>query len=337
MPVDLTIAIWSALACGAATFLVTPKLARALANSGVLDIPGPRSSHAAAVPRGGGMAIVFPLAIAWAVINFIVEADAFVWCTWIGFVLLSAVSWCDDLRPQPVALRVFVQALAITLPLAALPAEHRLLQDGLPLVVERAGIALAWMWFVNTMNFMDGLDGLAAGQSVTAAAGAFAILAILAPVAYHAAALPVAAAIAASALAFLPYNWPPARVFLGDTGSAPLGYGIGWLLLLLALAGQSEAAMILPLYFLCDATGTLIARLVRGERITQAHSEHLYQRARRAGKSHTWITTRTFVANALLAGAAISSLYRPMEALAAAAVIMIALVLSLAIVSRKRR
>ncbi|MCB1477361.1 MAG: glycosyltransferase family 4 protein [Tepidamorphaceae bacterium] len=330
MPADLTTSIWTALACGAVTLLATPRLARALANSGVLDIPGPRSNHAAAVPRGGGMAIVVPVAVAWACVNLNYGAGAFVWSTWAGFVLLMAVSWCDDLRPQPVRLRLFVQTLAVVLPLATLPAELRLVPDYLPLIIERVCIGLAWMWFLNAMNFMDGLDGLATGQSVTAAGGAFAILAILSQAPFVLVSAPVAAAIAASSLAFLPFNWPPARVFLGDAGSVPIGYGIGWLLLLLLLAGQPAAALILPLYFLCDATGTLIARLVRGERITQAHSDHLYQRARRAGKSHTWVTTRALAANILLAGAAVFSLYSPLEALAAAAVIICALTLAFA-------
>src|SRR5690606_27746163 len=98
-------------------------------------------------------------------------------------------------------------------------------------------------------------------------------------------------AVAGAAFGFLPWNWQPARIFLGDVGSVPLGYALGWLLLSLAAAGAWAAALILPLYYLADATLTLMRRLARGERVWQAHREHFYQRATQAGRSHAAVVS----------------------------------------------
>ena len=190
---------------------------------------------------------------------------------------------------------------------------------------ERIAIAFAWVWFVNLYNFMDGLDALAAGQAVTAAAGALLVLALAGMPAAFAVAPPLAAGLAAGALAFLPRNWPPARVFLGDVGSIPLGYLLAWLLLALAYAGHAVPALILPLYFVFDATFTLLSRLLRGASVFDAHSEHLYQRARRGGKSHLWVTVRALAANVLFAGLAVLAVRFPFSALLAASPVLVGL------------
>lgn len=304
--------------CGLATLAITPRLIRALTRGGILDVPGERSSHKAPVPRGGGLAIVVPVAMVFAGLNLTTGAGPHAWCVLIGLTLLAAVSWCDDRNPQPVTVRLFVQALAVTLPLVMLAPEIRILPPTIPLVVERAGLALAWMWFVNAFNFMDGLDGLATGQSVTASAGVYVIAGLAGMASAFTVAGPIAAGLAAGSLAFLRYNWHPARVFLGESGSIPIGYLLGWLLLGLALSGHIAAAIILPLYFITDASLTLVSRLFRGDQITRPHASHLYQRAHRGGKSHAWVATRILVANALLAGIACISLTFPGPALVAA-------------------
>src|SRR6202034_2619980 len=106
-----------------------------------------------------------------------------------------------------------------------------------------------------------------------------------------------AAAIAAAALGFLVWNWAPARIFMGDVGSIPLGYALGYLLLEIARRGWWKAALILPLYFLADATLTLLRRLARGERVWQAHREHFYQRAVQRGLGHAAVVTRVIHAD----------------------------------------
>ena len=128
----------------------------------------------------------------------------------------------------------------------------------------------------------------------------------LAPVAARAGSDPalrsLAAAVTGAAIGFLVWNWSPARVFLGDVGSVPLGYVLGFLLLGLTVRGDWRIALILPLYFLADATITLTRRLLRGERVWQAHREHFYQQAVRRGLGHAAVVERVIAADLMLIG-----------------------------------
>ena len=112
----------------------------------------------------------------------------------------------------------------------------------------------------------------------------------------------LAATIAAAALGFLPWNWAPARIFLGDVGSVPLGFLLGFLLLGVAASGHWKIALILPLYFLADATITLLRRLALGERVWQPHRRHFYQQAVTRGLGHAAVVRRVIGANLLLIG-----------------------------------
>jgi UDP-N-acetylmuramyl pentapeptide phosphotransferase/UDP-N-acetylglucosamine-1-phosphate transferase len=111
---------------------------------------------------------------------------------------------------------------------------------------------------------------------------------------------PLAAAIIGASLGFLAWNWSPARIFMGDVGSVPLGYLLGFLLLDLAFLGEWLVALILPLYFLADASLTLARRALRGARVWQAHREHFYQRAAQGGLGHAAIVARVIVADLAL-------------------------------------
>src|SRR5262249_3508936 len=146
-------------------------------------------------------------------------------------------------------------------------------------------IALLWIWWINLFNFMDGIDGLA-GSEAAAIGGGLLLFANLSAAADPDLVLP-AAVLTGAAVRFLAWDWSPAQIFLGDVGSAPLGYLLGYLLLGFAARGHWKIALILPLYFLADATITLGRRLLRGERVWQAHRDHYYQRAVRHGLSHS--------------------------------------------------
>src|SRR5581483_10922484 len=136
--------------------------------------------------------------------------------------------------------------------------------------------------FVNLFNFMDGIDGIT-GVETTAIGLGTAMAAALIGDGDRAT---LALCAAAAGLAFLRWNWHPAKLFLGDVGSVPLGYLLAWLLLNLAIRGLWAPALILPLYYLADATLTLLGRAVRGERLWQAHRRHFYQRALGADGNH---------------------------------------------------
>ena len=135
----------------------------------------------------------------------------------------------------------------------------------------------------------------------------------------------LAAAVAGAALGFLAWNWQPAKLFLGDVGSVPLGFLLAWLLLSLAAHGHWAAALILPGYFLADASWTLARRALRGAPVWRAHREHIYQQAVQAGASHAQVSGAVAVANLALVGCAAASvgpLLRQVTALSVAIAII---------------
>ncbi len=258
-----------------------------LRRRGVLAHPNERSSHTQPTPTGGGAAAIAVLIAVWVLAATLGPAQwganviATVAVVSLGAVL-AAISWLDDLRGglSP-ALRFGVQALAVAGGVAALPGP--VFQGLLPPVVDGLAVALVWLWFVNLFNFMDGIDGIAGVQAIGIGVG----VALVA----SAAGLPPIQTVfgmsaAAVAMGFLPWNWRPAKIFMGDAGSVGLGYLLGWLLLVLAAQGQWAAAIILPLYFLSDATLTLIRRILRRETLWKAHRGHFYQKAAAAAGDH---------------------------------------------------
>lgn len=296
------VAIFAATCVGAAT--ATGLILRELRRRSILDQPNRRSSHVHPTPRGGGLGAVPVVLAAWAVIALGDSSLADLGVVLPAAVLLAVVSWMDDLRGLSPATRLLVQIAAVAAGLAALPPDALVFQGFLPLPIDRLLSGLLWLWFVNLFNFMDGIDGIS-GVELASIGGGMALVATILGNLEGLASLSVA--LVGAAAGFLVWNRPPARIFLGDVGSVPLGYLCGWLLLHAALAGLWWAAVILPLYYLIDASLTLLCRLLRGERIWEAHRQHFYQRAVQGGLSHGQVTARILAANLVLIGAAIAS------------------------------
>jgi UDP-N-acetylmuramyl pentapeptide phosphotransferase/UDP-N-acetylglucosamine-1-phosphate transferase len=254
----------------------------------VLDNPNARSSHARPVPRGGGLGFVPVILLGWWLLT--PGAAAVPPAVLIGALAIALVSFADDLRGVPIGVRLAVQAAAIAAVLATAPMGP-VVSAALPPIADRLIAGLLWLWFVNLFNFMDGIDGIAASEAAIIAGG-IAVLAFLHPELV----LPAreAVVVGAAVLAFLLFNWPPARMFMGDAGSVTLGFLLGWLLIETAAAGAAPAAILLPLYFSADATSTLLMRGWRRENIAEAHRSHAYQRAVDRGQSHA-LTTLTVV------------------------------------------
>lgn len=298
----MTAPIWLA-AFSIGIFLLTVSLLRIvtiwLRRRAILDHPNRRSSHARPVPRGGGIALLAALLV---MIPVAARAGLPVPPLPImaGFLILSAVSWRDDLRSLPASLRLAVQAVIVAAMLWAAP-ELNILPGvgwvgwaGYPLT------ALLWLWFINLFNFMDGIDGIAGVEITAIGLGVVALAGFAEAGGAPSAAVSLAALLTGAALGFLVWNWHPARIFLGDVGSIPIGFALGWLLLALAQQGYWSAALILPAYYLADATVTLLRRAVRGARVWRAHREHFYQQAVQAGRSHGWVAGRIAGLNAAL-------------------------------------
>ena len=274
-----------------ASWLLTGAFRRYALSSALLDVPNERSLHRTPIPRGGGGAVVLvtlaglaagtiwwtlPRPVAWALAG--------------GGALVAAVGWQDDRRGVSATVRAVVHALAAIWAVAWIGIEPA-----------TAGFASAvasviWIvWAINLYNFMDGIDGLAGAEAVSVGLLGGALL-------FGAGRADLAAAaflLAASATGFLGWNWPPARIFMGDVGSGFLGFAFGTLAVASDRAGAVPAALWLLLLgvFVFDATVTLVRRMARGERWYQAHRSHAYQRLVQSGSSHGVATGSVLVVN----------------------------------------
>jgi UDP-N-acetylmuramyl pentapeptide phosphotransferase/UDP-N-acetylglucosamine-1-phosphate transferase len=309
-------ALAAALICAGLIVVLRPLLQRyALAK------PNARSSHTQPTPQGGGIPVIASTIL-------VIAAAVTVWPDLIGqlpqlAVVLAAafglaiVGVTDDVRPLEVWPRLILQAAAAACVVAVLPSELRVVPS-LPWWIERAILLLAGLWFVNLVNFMDGIDWITVAEIVplTAALAVFGLMDALPP-----AATIVALTLCGAMIGFAPSNRPVATLFLGDVGSLPIGLIVGWLLILLAGQGHLAAALLLPLYYLLDTGVTLVCRTLNGESITQAHRSHFYQRAVDAGMSVAQVVARVFTLNLALIALAAATIARPSPMLNAACLV----------------
>jgi UDP-N-acetylmuramyl pentapeptide phosphotransferase/UDP-N-acetylglucosamine-1-phosphate transferase len=313
-----TMAIPAGIAVCAATAGATRLVLGWLRHRQILDHPNERSSHQRPTPRGGGLAVTSVLALSFLLLNF----GLYQGVLGLGALALMAISWLDDRRGLGPLTRFLIHGAVIGLYLAMMPSGELILHGLLPKWADRAVTVAGWLWFVNLYNFMDGIDGIT-GVETTALGLGIALVSSLAPDgdSFQLIAFSVFAAMAG--LGFLVWNWHPAKVFLGDSGSIPLGFVLGGLLFHLAAHGQLAAALILPGYYLADATITLLWRLKDGEKIWQAHRRHFYQRAVRGGQSHARVSGAVALGNLLLIACACLAAkgFVPMAGLAALLVI----------------
>lgn len=269
----------------------------------LLDVPNHRSMHTTPTPRGGGVAIVTTTLATVAVgvaLDWVSPALGVALLG--GGSLVAIVGWLDDRHTLGAPLRASVHVLAAVWAVACL--------RGLPILgLGTWTLAAGWLgsvlavvamvWLLNLYNFMDGIDGLAGCEAAS--------VGLLGAVMLHALGLSAAAftsaAIGVAAAGFLPWNWRPARIFMGDVGSGFLGFAFG----VVALAAERErAGTALPYLallgvFVADATVTLVRRALRGERVYEAHRSHAYQRAVQSGFRPDVVSVAVLALNVYLA------------------------------------
>lgn len=272
-----------ALSCLLTIYLASPR-----AVLQIVDHPNERSLHDRPTPRTGGLAVVAGAAIASIWFAHAFDADTKLIWAGVGALVLTAVSSLDDRKGLPAALRFVIQVgVAISLVAAGLMIE-RLELPGLtwplPMPLTLLITIFYAVWMINLYNFMDGMDGFAGGMTVIG----FAVLGLLGWLDDALLFAGICWAIAASSLGFLVWNFPPARIFMGDGGSSTLGF------LVAACSIWADREQIAPLWvsvlvfspFISDATVTLLRRLIRGEAVWKAHRSHYYQRLAMAGWGH---------------------------------------------------
>ena len=260
----------------------------------LLDLPNDRSSHARPTPRGGGLAIVITLVLTVAGLFWAGFLPRQLALALVAVLPLAAIGFVDDHGHVPARWRFLVQLIAAVWALGWIGGMQS---------VEVAGevYPLGWLgdvaavlfmiWMLNLFNFMDGIDGIAGVETVTVALSAALLVGFGAGQAWPAE-MWVSLALAAATCGFLVWNWPPAKIFMGDVGSGVLGF----VLALLALWSAHQHSLglavwlILAAVFLVDATLTLLIRVVRGERWYEAHRSHAYQHATRRLGNHQVVT-----------------------------------------------
>lgn len=287
------------------TFLVSALLTKVVLRlalaAGVMDVPNDRSSHSIPTPRGGGAAIVIATFLGILASYAAGWMDTRLVVALLGCVAVAFIGYLDDRHPVPSRVRLAVHVAAALWALGWLGGLAPLRFGGLVHTFEWGGYVLGVLgivWTLNLFNFMDGIDGIAGAEGIfVAAAGAF-----IALLAADSASVPLAAFILAAACAgFLIWNWPPARIFMGDVGSGSIGYLIA--VLALAAARESDVALIvwviLGAVFFIDATVTLVHRASRRVPLDEAHRSHAYQRLARRWGSHRRVTLSTIAVNLL--------------------------------------
>jgi UDP-N-acetylmuramyl pentapeptide phosphotransferase/UDP-N-acetylglucosamine-1-phosphate transferase len=295
----------------AASFIATALLCAAalpFLRSVFLVTPGERSSHIQPTPQGGGL-IVVPVAllVAWSVLPPSGwRPYRFEWSLLAAMIVLTALGSSDDLKGLSARLRFLVQAIAAGLVLATLPAAPLTILEWSPPILAGVILLLGALWFINLTNFMDGLDLMSVAQFVPAFATVFALF-LLDP--GKPGASPIVAfsclAFAGALLGFATLNRPPARLFLGDSGSLPLGL-LGASAALVTAGQYGIIVAGLPfLYYCADATLTLARRGFAGEKVWEAHKQHFYQRGLQRGLSAPRIIARVVACNVALCVAAL--------------------------------
>jgi Fuc2NAc and GlcNAc transferase len=270
---------------------------------GILDHPNERSSHVIPTPRGGGIAIVvvasFALTLLWV---WKLLGTPLLVSLLAGGGAVALAGYLDDRGHMSVRARMIVHFCSAILAVWLLGGVRQL---DLGFAVVSLGFAgdvlsvLGIVWALNLFNFMDGIDGIAGAEAVFVCL----VGAVLGTLAGTSPSVPLAASVlAAATLGFLVWNWPPARIFMGDVGSGYLGYCLA----VLALAAARELPVLLNAWlvlagiFMVDATVVLVRRLARRERVYQAHRSHAYQRLARRWNSHARVTLAVTALNVLL-------------------------------------
>ncbi|ODP31240.1 glycosyltransferase family 4 protein [Pandoraea sp. ISTKB] len=282
LPPWLSLTLTGVAAAAACALILGFLLKSGLAWQLATDVPNHRSLHTRPTPRVGGWGIVPVAAIG------IWQLAPSLWLIALLMLFVAAISQIDDRRGLPARVRFAAHLFVVITTVSVYPA-------AVP-IWALAVIAMLMVWLVNLYNFMDGADGLAGGMTLFGFAG-YAAAAMLSANAAPSLAL-ASLAVAGAAAGFLYFNFHPARIFLGDAGSISLGFLAG------AFGYWGWRDDVWPIWFpalvfspfICDASVTLLRRLLRGEKIWEAHREHYYQRMVRSGMGHAKTAAVWYVA-----------------------------------------
>lgn len=272
------------------SFAATPVVRHLGRRLGIMDLPNERSSHSAPIPRNGGYAIVFAILASLSIVHS--RMDRLTLATLAAGLTIAVLGAIDDRRNLRAALKLGVQfAVALTLILAAPLVVSSIDIVGIRFELRVLSIPFTIFWIVgytNAFNFMDGVNGISSAHAIIAGL----VLAVLLSARGDQPGAILALTVAGAAAGFLPWNFPSGSIFMGDVGSATMGFLLAALVARLAMATDgSFVQAILPMTpFVLDTTLTLVRRILKGERWLSAHRSHFYQHLNQSGWSHPRVT-----------------------------------------------
>lgn len=275
-------------------FILSFLFVAVLRKSSMVDIPNQRSSHETPTPTGGGLGFVSAICMSLSLYHIFFTYDFYgvIYALLVGIFMM--IGFMDDQIHLSAKFRFSIHLLLVAVYLLFLAPFFPYLEATIPEWIINTVLFLGLVWFINLYNFMDGIDGITSMQSLWILLG----LALLSPI------NPTLLMIyAAAIIGFAYWNIPPAKIFMGDSGSIPLGFIIGTLLIENAQYSYEALliSVILPLYYIMDATVTLTKRLLKGNKPWEAHREHYYQKqATSDKKTHTKVLITISICNAVL-------------------------------------
>ena len=281
-------------------FSALKKIIPFLKKNSILDHPSSRGNHEKSMPKGAGI-ILIPAVIISVSLYFFIENS--INTKWLVFLLsiffLFLISLIDDIKSLPATIRLIVHSLCVMISVYCMRDDIIYFLNNMDIIAKlnisesmlfylfASLIIFSWLWLINLFNFMDGMDGLTALQMIFLAL----TINIISLMNYFDNDFQFLSLIIFSVfLAFFRYNKPPAKIFLGDSGSIPSGYIAGYVLVeSLLKQGPFFSILIILLYFILDSTVTLIIRSIKNNNLFSAHSDHFYQRMIRNGHSHQYV------------------------------------------------
>ena len=301
-------------------------------NSRLLDVPSERSNHNKPKPKGAGLILIPLIIFATLLVFFLEKTLNNSWLVIFGFTLiLTIISFLDDLKSISSRVRLIFQIFCVLSSLLLfkddlnLLIESRILNfisyefSSLKPIIVLFFLTIVWVWIINLFNFMDGMDGITSVQVISLAIFTN-ILAILDIIEINF--LYFSLILFAIFMAFLTVNKPPAKIFLGDVGSIPIGFLVGFLVIYNVIkTGLIIPFVIIIMYYLLDSTITLFKRILNGENIFQAHSNHFYQKILRKGFSHNYVLRKITILNFLLLLLSMASIRFPIISVALATIL----------------
>ncbi|MDN3029798.1 MraY family glycosyltransferase [Rickettsia endosymbiont of Culicoides newsteadi] len=287
-----------------------------LPSFGMVDIPDPRRVHNRITPRGGGIAIVI------VVIVGLISYEYFTTKALINSIkilplllIISTISFLDDLISVPVFIRLIIHIICSTISIVLFLSPALLFHHELPLYIDFVLSIIYLTTFLNIYNFLDGIDGISGAESIHLSI----TILILCYLKYDTIIntnfiIILNIIILGCSIGFLIFNWHPAKIFIGDVGSISLGFLLGLCLLLISASSIDLfiASSIASLYYMTDGGLTILIRLLNKEKIWQPHLKHFFQKAVKNGKSHREVVCRIIICNILLMVLSITSLHFPL-------------------------